>query len=276
MEEQKINSFASYNANMKKSLLDKVFFMDKTDATIFVDFGCADGELIKFMNALFPEYTYIGYDISEDMICSAYANIGSSHNEVIGNEPTYVLPDNIHFFTDWKELKSFLWDNHKNDKKAIVLNSVIHEVYSYSTLLDIDTFWENVFSGLFDYVIIRDMLPSMSINKKSNINDIVNIRKYANKAHLSDYENHWGSINENKNLIHFLLKYRWVENWEREVKENYFPLYVENFMEHVDSDYTIDYYEEFILPYTKRQIIKDFRIELKDNTHIKCILRKDN
>lgn len=42
----------------------------------------------------------------------------------------------------------------------------------------------------------------------------------------------------------------------------------------IDTDkYVIDYYEEFILPYTKRQILKDFDIELKDNTHIKCILR---
>ena len=37
MEEQRISSFASYNANMKKSLMDKIYFIDKTEATVFVD-----------------------------------------------------------------------------------------------------------------------------------------------------------------------------------------------------------------------------------------------
>lgn len=266
MEGRKISSFASYNANMKKSLMDKIYFIDKTEATVFVDFGCSDGELIKFMNALFPEYTYIGYDISEEMIEAARVNItgGSDIN----------LPNNIHLYSEWDAVDRYLDKFYPRAKKAIILNSVIHEVYSYSTLLAIDTFWEVVFGGMFDYVVIRDMLPSMSINKKSNINDIAKVRRKANKSHLSDYENHWGSINENKNLVHFLLKYRWVENWEREVKENYFPIYVENFMEHITDEYVIDYYEEFVLPYTKRQILKDFGVELKDNTHIKCILRK--
>lgn len=265
MEEQRIKNFASYNEEMKKSLMDKIYFIGLTEATVFVDFGCSDGELIKFMNALFPEYTYIGYDISERMIEAAHINIAGKDN--------VNLPKNIHLYSKWNALEKFLNENYINSKKAIILNSVIHEVYSYSTLLAIDTFWDVVFGGKFEYVVIRDMLPSMSINKKSNINDIVKVRRKANKSHLSDYENHWGSINENKNLIHFLLKYRWIENWDREVKENYFPIYVENFMEHITDKYVIDYYEEFILPYTKRQILKDFDIELKDNTHIKCILR---
>lgn len=265
MEEQVIKNFASYNANMKKSLMDKVYFVGLIEATVFVDFGCADSELIKFMSALFPEYTYIGYDISTEMIEASHINItGSKEIE---------LPNNIKLFTVWDDVINYLSYNHYNSKKALILNSVIHEVYSYSTLLAIDEFWGEVFSGQFDYVVIRDMIPSVSINKKSNINDIVKVRRKANKNHLSDYEQHWGSINENKNLIHFLLKYRWVENWDREVRENYFPLYVENFMEHINDDYVIDYYEEFILPYTKKKIMEDFGVELKDNTHIKCILR---
>lgn len=89
-----------------------------------------------------------------------------------------------------------------------------------------------------------------------------------------DYENVWGSIEQNKNLVHFLFKYRWVENWEREVKENYFPLYAENFLIQITDEYEIDYYEEFILPFTKKQIYKDFGIMLKDTTHVKCIMRK--
>jgi hypothetical protein len=35
---------AAYNDEMRKALIDKIFFLDKVqDATVFADFGCADG-----------------------------------------------------------------------------------------------------------------------------------------------------------------------------------------------------------------------------------------
>ena len=45
-----------YNLSMSKSLIDKIFFMDKIDDTIkvIVDYGCADGTLIRFLAPLFP------------------------------------------------------------------------------------------------------------------------------------------------------------------------------------------------------------------------------
>ncbi len=263
---EKINNISCYNERMKKSLMDKIFFLDKVEANVFVDFGCANSELIKFLNVLFPEYVYIGYDNCIDMIKESHINIA-------GNLETE-LPSNIHLFSNWNDLTNFINKEYKDLKKAIILSSVIHEVYSYSTLLDVDSFWEAVFGGTFEYVIVRDMIPSVSINKKSDINDVVKLRKKANKTQLSDYETHWGSITENKNLIHFLLKYKWVENWNREVKENYFPLSLESFMEKIPDNYEIDYYDEFILPYTKRQIMNDFNIEVKDKTHLKCILKR--
>lgn len=251
-----ISNLQVYQEGMKKSLLDKLFFLDKIESNSIVDFGCANGELIKFMNMLFPEYTYIGYDISEEMINSAKTNI-----ELTGN---------IYLTSDWNEVKSLL-----KGSVTILLSSVIHEIYSYSNLIENNKFWnEIVFGGLFDYVVIRDMMPKRSINRKSEINDIKKVRQKADKYHLLDFENNWGSIEENKNLIHFLFKYRYVENWSREVLENYFPLYTEKFLELIPDNYTIDYYEEFVLPFTKRKIESDFGIILKDTTHVKFIIRK--
>ena len=62
-----------YNLSMSKSLIDKIFFMDKIDDTIkvIVDYGCADGALIRFLAPLFPEMTFIGYDKNEEMISRA-------------------------------------------------------------------------------------------------------------------------------------------------------------------------------------------------------------
>ena len=52
-----------YTENMRKSLMDKAFFIDKIDAKHFVDFGCADGSLLKFLKTIFPNSAnYVGYD----------------------------------------------------------------------------------------------------------------------------------------------------------------------------------------------------------------------
>ena len=66
-----IQDYSEYNAAMKKSLLDKIFFMDKIDANVIVDYGCADGTLIHFLYSLFSEFTYIGYDIDTTMLTHA-------------------------------------------------------------------------------------------------------------------------------------------------------------------------------------------------------------
>ena len=46
-----------------KSIPDKMFFIDKVfdPFSSIVDFGCANGELIKALQALFDEYRYVGY-----------------------------------------------------------------------------------------------------------------------------------------------------------------------------------------------------------------------
>lgn len=259
-----IINFEVYTERMKKSLLDKLFFLDKIDSEIIVDFGCANGELIKFMYNLFPNYIYIGYDISSEMIAEA------NNNLMINGK----FPDNVHLLQDWNNVLLLL-NNLGNVNKTILLSSVIHEIYSYSNLIENNKFWnEIVFGGLFQYIVIRDMIPKRSINRRSEINDVKRLRQKANKCHLMDFENTWGSIEENKNLIHFLLKYKYVENWKREVLENYFPLYSEKFLEFIPDNYIIDYNEEFILPFVKRQIENDFGIILKDITHVKYVIRK--
>ena len=66
-----INNIEVYNKNMSMSMYDKAFFIDKVDADLFVDFGCADGALLEFCKFLVPDLKYIGYDIDPKMICLA-------------------------------------------------------------------------------------------------------------------------------------------------------------------------------------------------------------
>ena len=43
---------------------------------------------------------------------------------------------------------------------------------------------------------------------------------------------------------------------------------------HFIGDQMIVYEEEYVLPFLKEQVKKDFGYEIKDNTHIKLLLKK--
>lgn len=196
IKESAITNLSSYNSSMKKSLLDKIFFMDKTDFEVLVDYGSADGSMIKFLHTLFPEIQYIGYDIDPKMVEKAQEGVSKDSH--------------MQFTSNWKEVVAVCADR----KCCITLSSVIHEVYAYGTRADVDSMWNRVFSNTFDYIAVRDMIPSVSIDKRSDINDVKKLMCKANASQLREFGQVWGSIEQNKNLQHFLLKYRYEDNWE--------------------------------------------------------------
>lgn len=257
MKTESIKNYSVYTEGMKKSLLDKIFFMDKVDTNLIIDYGCADGTLIHFLSSLFPELHYIGYDIDETMLKKARERFDET--------------ENIIFTSSWEEV-----ENHAilSKNATLVLSSVIHEIYAYGTNNDVEKLWETMFSRFFKYVVIRDMVPEFSIDKKSDINDVKNVLKKGSSWQLRDFEQTWGSIEQNKNLVHFLLKYNYVDNWDREVKENYMPILREEVLRKIPDQYRIEFHEHFILPYLKNKVKRDFGIELKDNTHLKLILKR--
>lgn len=249
-----IKNYSVYLNRMQKSVLDKMFFMDKVFEPFsnIVDFGCANGELIKALQALFGEYRYVGYDISEEMLSAARANVPSAE-----------------FYSDWDMIKVDHSDSLLN------ISSVLHEVYSYSSKEEIDLFWKRVLDSGFKYIAIRDMMLSEAdrtgIDAEQHIL-VVKDEKYADK--LRDYERIWGKIATQHDLVHYLLKYKYTENWEREVRENYLPITIERLLETVPENYEVTYINHFTLPYTAWQIRNDFGIELTTPTHIKLILRR--
>lgn len=252
---EKISDINAYNINMQKSLLDKAYFLSFVDSDTFVDFGCADGSLLKHIHNLFTDKNLIGYDISSEMLELANNNLKGC---------------NVSLYNNFHDIVS----NIKLENATLILSSVIHEVYSYGDVYSVNKFWEQVFSNKFKYIVIRDLMAKKTIDRPSDINDIARVLHNGNKTHLAEFQNIWGNINNNKNLVHFLLKYKWVENWNREVNENYFPIYIEDFLSKIPNNYNIDYYYEFIMPQTQQGIQKDFNIILKDTTHFKCILRQ--
>jgi SAM-dependent methyltransferase len=254
MFDPNIDDINHYNAEMNKSIIDKAFFIDKVDAEIFVDFGCGDGSLIAFIEKIMPSAICIGYDISKDELAIAATNTNSK------------------LFSNFKKLIAYL-DTIRGDKRvAVICNSLIHEVYAYGDDVSVAKFWNQIYTNHFDYVVIRDMCVSENVNRQSDPVSVAKARQRFDRARLREFEAEWGVIDGNWSLVHFLLKYRYKINWQREVKENYLPLVYEELLRLVPLQYDPMYVDHYILPFVRRQANIDLGIDIVDNTHIKLIL----
>lgn len=246
----KLANIDVYTARMQKSMYDKLFFVDKIfePIDVVVDFGCADGTLIQGVQMYWPECKYIGYDSSEEMIAFA-----KKKNQ------------NAEFYSNWNNVRC----NFENG--LLNLSSVVHEVYSYGAGCDIRQFWDRVFDSGFKYICIRDMAVSKNIHQDEGIlHKVLSV----NQEQVRDFEDVWGAIEDPKNLYHYLLKYRYVENWEREKREDYLPLSFEEFVSIVPDSYEIKFVEHYRLPFLVDRVKKDFNIVMSEPTHVKMILKK--
>lgn len=262
-----ILNYQFYNNEMKKGLEDKLFFLENSDVMsnidVILDYGCANGALINELKEIIPEFKFVGFDIDPCMI--EYAKKSNKEN-------------NVAFYDDFKkaEFRAMLFSNKKT---ALLLSSVIHEVYSYGTKKSIQDFWNNLNNGKHDYIIIRDMSLSRNDVFLNELDDNM-LRKVllnGDVKQIVDYQNVWGEFKNNKDLLHFLFKYRYLDNWTREVDENYFPIYLEDYDNLIDYDqFEILYKEHYLLPFQKEVILKDFGINIENKTHLKMILKRKN
>ena len=258
--EKPISNLQSYIDGMNYSMKDKLFFTDIIDFDVIVDFGCADGTFLEELSKIKPNVKLIGYDLDDEMLSKAKSRLGKK----------------ALFTNNWYDAVKYT-SSFRNP--LLNLSSVIHEVYSYSSPNVISQFWNSqVFGGDFKYITIRDMIPSLEIDKQEISHfkdDVRNVRKKSDKFYLDSFEKEWGTINDNyRRFVHYLMKYRFTDNWDREVKENYLPVSLETVKSKITNDYKIVYEEDFLLQFLKDQVKKDFNVELTHSTHTKMILKK--
>lgn len=251
--DHEITNLDKYNNSMMKSYIDKIFFMDKVDANIFIDYGCADGELIKRLARLFPDCTFVGYDICEKMI-----EVAKQNN-----------PDNIAFYSDYFIMKRAV--DELEGVKCVILNSIIHEVYAYGAA---DEFWSELFNLNTDYIAMRDMCVSKTASRPSDPIKTMRVRQLHDCDQISGWESRWGSLDENWSLTHFLLTYRYQENWARESRENYLPIPKEELIQKFPRQYRPIHQEHYTLPFIRQKVMEDFDIDLCEQTHLKLIFRR--
>ena len=273
---KKFNDLGSYNNSMARAVDEKLFFLDKLKVQRFVllDFGCADGSILRAVEKLEPEgllcqnyRKYLGYDPSRTMIDLAKKSWDGNSRSV--------------YFTDD-------WDRAVDVCQAmalppaggkvpviLLLSSVLHEVYSYGTPETIGEFWDRLSDLKPDIIVFRDMMWNSHLQLDSTEVFVDRIRRYSVKPGLESFEERWGKIDEPKNLVHYLLKYRWQVNWERENNENYFPVDFSDFLTKVrDIGYEPSYLEHAPVPYIQNKIQEDWGFRLEIPTHLKAVFRK--
>lgn len=262
-----------YNAEMAKSLIDKIYFLDKVDANLFVDYGCADGIMLCFIEKVFPDVKLVGYDIDENRLETARAN-------ALRQNPN----SQIVFTSDWNEVRGIvLKARDVGTRSCLVLSSVMHEIHSYlgeGEQGDVHRqIWgdkERGFDGqptaIFHYVAFRDMMVSRTASRPSDPMQVARIIQCFDSKRLAEWTSTWGSIEDNWSLTHLMLTYRYEVNWNRELKENYLPVPYEDFLASIPPHYFPVYKDHFTLPFLRRCVKDRFGFDLNERTHLKLVL----
>lgn len=293
-EEEKISDQGVYLSNMSKSFPDKAWFLKYVpdDISSIVDFGSGSGEFCEYIKAMLekkglsPEFT------------------------VIDNNPAFLSQAASRGFNVFSSLEDYMTVLHEG-RTLLIMSSVIHEIYSYADEFydDVGTFWTTIGKCGFDVIAIRDM--SISDSDYRNVPKDAVLWVYENVFRngglaikgkplaelLSEFEEVWGPVAnvrtgrvDVKNLIHFLIKYRYVENWRREVLENYLPVTQDKLQKILKGmGYSLVHKESSRLPFYATTWTKDFKLGIPDdgdyrrtfakwlyslNTHIKWLAAK--
>lgn len=256
----KISNYEKYINGMEKSMIDKIFWFDKIpkqDYSVVVDYGCANGTFLKALREYNDECFVCGVDIDPKMI--QLAKELNIKNSIFTLEDC----DITNPFIEWIKTE---YDTVLN------LSSVLHEIYSYKSEEEIDKFWD--FVNGYKYICIRDMC----INTKSVSEMIPPTFDFKNSEERKRRLRHeliHGRISSPISFVHYMLKYRYIENWDREVKENYLI----DFGTLIDicihlGDYDIVYLDHYTLPFLKEKIKEDWGFNFNVDTHVKLILKK--
>lgn len=257
---ENIVNIHDYNTAMQKTLLDKIWFLDKIDNSIkyIFDFGCADGSLTSFINDMFPNhFEFFLIDNNPEMLKIANDNLQGSNS-----------PITFHCCNSIDEAIAQC-DDIRNS--VLVLNSVIHEILSYCNYEEQMSLFHQFFYNPFGYIAIRDMhlfnIPHFSIDST----DIEVFQKFLD--FVSNFTPNGMTMQQMQ--LEFLLKTDYFNNWEREKKERYLWDWIEIVQGYTMGIYENIYEEDFSLPYHRRKWYKKFGVSQTNKiaTHKKLLLK---
>ena len=250
-----------YKERMAKTMTreEKLFFFDRVDMMSYdtiIDFGGAGGLLVHEIQKEYP---------------------------LLADKCHFIIVDSNPQMQDDYELKNCERVLSLKDIKQplrrtmLICSSVLHEC-SNEDVLEINYFCKNYVQT----VVMRDMaylsdspLKEADDNTARAVDAISKDKDYeARFCQSFDYSVRLGG-GARKAITEFILKCDYVENWETEVKENYFSnnvLYLAMLLSSFD-DFGLIYKWRYALPYKKEQAKRQFDFDLP-YTHVQIILEK--
>lgn len=266
----KINDMKTYIGSMSKTLYDKCWWIDKIPDSIntVIDYGCAQGDLAVMINRIDPSknWKYVGVDSSPEMLAIAKHNFAFHFTEIDAD-----------FTDDISEALNKVDPN----RTILILNSVLHEVYSYLSEQDQDILFAELFKSGIRYIAIRDMCRLSDHNYRISVDLFESVE-------TSEYNEKWdtfktlckrrkdeSSQDENLQMQEFLLKYRYDINWKRESHEQYlwdwFRMLTDKKYIGFCSPYDCIFRAVFNIPFLSQRVEQDFGCSWKEPTHMKAL-----
>lgn len=256
---EKLQNYSVYTKRMEASLQEKLYFLGSLspDVKYILDFGCANGVLLEAVSR--TGYTCFGIDNDEYMRKLTQARMNTTEKCI------------------YKSIGEFLkFNREKVGQTAIILSSVMHEVFHYNSEDDALDIIKEIFTAGFKQICIRDMALNSDLYISSP-KPLLEVEKIKNHYLYDSYINHLGhEIKSYADLYHFLLKYRYAENWDRELNENYIMHPMEKllgiFKRYMGvNNYSINYFEHKVLEYTQNKVYEDFGILMNKAVNYKII-----
>lgn len=276
-----INNYDVYVSRMKNTYYDKCWWINHIPENIdkIIDFGCADAGIFKFIDDMYPErFTYIGIDENEEMLKIA-------REKYAGN-------NRVSFYTSFDEITN--WMSSMNT--ILILNSVMHELFSYKSHTELIDFIEDIRKLQPTYIAIRDMhinkiIEPSAVAVFANDFSVLMPKKFVEP--FTDFKAMTDFSEEDFNFyLEFLLKYFYTENWTREVKERYLWDWSSFFKNTLCKNtkyfsdclgdyrpnyrYSVEYEENFSIRFLQDKWMKDFGMgRLDTHTHKKMLLKRN-
>ena len=273
----KITDENVYLNRMRNAFKDKAWFMEHFMETVdnydrhietAIDFGSADNSFINYLkndvhqmedHAYIKGYTYPnypnGYPTPGTPKPKEWRFIGIENNESFYQKSVAQGQECYHSLTEMCEKTKF-----DRDKTVLILNSVLHEVYSYGYA---DTFWNEILVTKPRFIAIRDMYAKdcgnfFSSGTMKEFEGVI-ASNPTMQSHYEDFKKRWGRAYDGYTALHFMYKYFYDENWDRECDENYIPFSYRDLVAKIRSlGYNINDEKFYGLPYLKKKWSKDF------------------
>lgn len=270
-----IKNYFGYQVKMQRGIYEKAFFvpdiLDSYKIETFIDFGAADGSLINFIrnNNLLPTVKRF-IAIEKDEVFKQQLDLaGIMH------------ADSIEEVADLIESKVIEGNVQLNFSSVLHEVDVAHCGYSYSELLgkcifmlgknlkiitirDMCFYSKNLTT---DYKVLLDATCKLMLNPTYALEYQEHLKEFEKRCFQNEYKQQLMKI------VEFLLKKDYVENFNKEVKENYFNVSQEKLYRTLENSnfemhsnvFVPDYIMEKFNDYLPEEVINEFY------THIKTI-----